>query len=321
MEPAAENHMAGILDGVDMRTKLAGHNRLELLLFRLGGRQRFGINVFKVQEVIQCPQLTEVPHSHPVVLGIANMRGKTISILDLSRAIGASPVDDHREKFVIVTEYNRKVQGFLVDSVDRIVNMNWEEILPPPKGAQDGTYMTAVTQVDEELVEIIDVEKVLSEVVGGQDDVSDGVIVGRHEELPQHVLLADDSSVARGQVTRVLAQLGVEFTTANDGMQALDQLKGWLEEGKDVENWLALVISDVEMPRMDGYSLTKTIREHPRLSHLHVILHTSLSGVFNKTMVQKVGANDFLPKWEPDTLAMMVQEHLQQHAEERKARI
>jgi two-component system chemotaxis response regulator CheV len=311
--------MAGILDGVDMRTKLAGHNRLELLLFRLHGRQRFGINVFKVQEVIQCPPLTSVPQSHPVVLGIANMRGKTITIMDLSRAIGAPPIENPREKFVIVTEYNRKVQGFLVDSVDRIVNMNWEEILPPPKGAAQGTYMTAVTQVDEELVEIIDVEKVLKEVVGSIEEVSDGIIEERRHDLPQHVLMVDDSGVARKQVTRVLDQMGVEYTTANDGRQALDQLKAWLDEGRDVENWLALVISDVEMPRMDGYSLTKAIREHAELCHLHVILHTSLSGVFNKSMIEKVGANDFLPKWEPDTLAMMVQEHLRQHAEERQA--
>lgn len=311
--------MAGILDGVDMRTKLAGHNRLELLLFRLNGSQRFGINVFKVQEVIQCPPLTSVPQSHPVVRGIANMRGKTIPILDLSHAIGAEPMTDISEKFVIITEYNRKVQGFLVDSVDRIVNMNWEEILPPPKGAAHGTYMTAVTQVDKELVEIIDVEKVLKEVIGGQDDVSDGIIEERQHDLVQHVLMVDDSSVARKQVTRVLEQMGVEFTTANDGEQALKQLNAWLDEGKDVENWLAMVISDVEMPRMDGYSLTKAIRDNPKLSHLHVILHTSLSGVFNKSMIEKVGANDFLPKWEPDTLAMMVQEHLRQHAEERLA--
>jgi two-component system chemotaxis response regulator CheV len=130
--------------------------------------------------------------------------------------------------------------------------------------------------------------------------------------------MVDDSSVARRQVTRVLDQMGVEYSTASDGRQAYDQLLAWLAEGRDVENWLALVISDVEMPRMDGYSLTKAIREHPKLNHLHVILHTSLSGVFNKTMVEKVGANDFLPKWEPDTLAMMVQEHLRQHAQERQ---
>jgi len=310
--------MAGILHGVDRRTQLAGHNRLELLLFRLGGRQRFGINVFKVQEVIQCPPLTPLPQSHPVVLGIASMRGRTFAIMDLSRAIGGTPADDPRDKFVIITEYNGKIQGFLVNSVDRIVNMNWEEMLPPPRGAAEGSYTTAVTQVDDELVQIIDVERILLEVIGGQQDVSPGVIEERREGQPQHVLMVDDSSVARHQVTRVLDKMGLEYTTASDGREAFEQLTAWLEEGRDVVNWLALVISDVEMPRMDGYSLTRAIREHPQLAHLHVILHTSLSGVFNRAMVQKVGANDFLPKWEPDTLAMIVQEHLKRHADERR---
>lgn len=311
--------MAGILDGVDMRTQLAGHNRLELLLFRLGTKQRFGINVFKVQEVIQCPALTSVPKSHPVVRGIANMRGKTITIMDLSMAIGGPPLSDYKNKFVVITEYNRKVQGFLVDSVDRIVNMNWEDILPPPKGASGGSYMTAVTQVEKELVEIIDVEKVLKEVIGGQEEVSDGIIEADRIDHGLHVLVVDDSSVARKQITRVLGQMGVEFTTCSDGQQAKEQLMAWANEGRDLRHWLALVISDVEMPRMDGYSLTKAIRANPELKHLHVILHTSLSGVFNKSMVQKVGANDFLPKWEPDTLAMMVQEHLRSFAAESRA--
>ncbi len=305
--------MAGILDGVDLRTQLAGHNRLELLLFRLGGKQRYGINVFKVQEVIQCPPLTKVPQAHPVVRGIANMRGKTITIMDLSMAIGGPPLADYEHKFTVITEYNRKVQGFLVDSVDRIINMNWQDILPPPKGAAEGTYMTAVTQVDGELVEIIDVEKVLKEVIGGQEDVSEGVIEEFDDDQPHHVLVVDDSSVARNQVTRVLKQMGVEYTACKDGQEAWELLLSWIEEGRDVHDFLSLVISDVEMPRMDGYSLTKKIRENPALDKLHVILHTSLSGVFNKSMVAKVGANDFLPKWEPDTLAMMVQEHLRQH--------
>ncbi len=130
--------MAGILDGVDMRTQLAGHNRLELLLFRLYGKQRFGINVFKVQEVIQCPALTQIPQSHPVVRGISNMRGKTITVMDLSMAVGGPPVRDTAGKFVIITEYNRRVQGFLVGAVDRIINMNWQDILPPPRGVAGG---------------------------------------------------------------------------------------------------------------------------------------------------------------------------------------
>ena len=201
-----------------------------------------------------------------------------------------------------------------MDSVDRIVNMNWEEILPPPKGASQGSYMTAVARVDDELVEIIDVEKVLNEVVGGGEEVSDGIIEAGMSDLQQHVLVADDSSVARKQVARVLEQIGVEYTLCTDGRNALDLLKTWAEEGKDLDAWLAMVISDIEMPKMDGYSLTKAIRDTPELAHLHVILHTSLSGMFNNQMIQQVGANDFLPKWEPDTLAMIVQEQLKRHA-------
>lgn len=311
--------MANILDGVDMRTQLAGHNRLELLLFRLDSRQRFGINVFKVQEVIQCPPLTQLPSAHPVVRGIANMRGRTIAIMDLAMAVGSRPLAADPEKFVIVTEYNRKVQGFLVDSVDRIVNMNWEEILPPPRGAGSDAYMTAVTQVDGELIQIIDVEKVLKEVVGDVEEVSAGVIEARTPQRPQHVLVADDSGVARRQMTRVLDQIGVEYTLCNDGRQAYDQLQQWVAEGRDLAGWLALVLSDIEMPKMDGYSLTRAIRNDASLAALHVILHTSLTGVFNKQMVEKVGANDFLPKWEPDTLAMMVQEQLKRHARQAAA--
>lgn len=305
--------MAGILDGVDQRTKLAGHNRMELLLFRLAGRQRFGINVFKVQEVIQCPALTQLPGSHPVVRGIANMRGKTITVMDLSQSIGGPPLDNIEGRFVIITEYNRRTQGFLVGSVDRIVNMNWGEILPPPKGAAKGSYMTAVTRVDDELVEIIDVEKVLSEIAGSAEGVSEGVIEEDAIDETQHVLIADDSSVARNQVKRVLDRLGVMTTVCNDGKQALDQLQAWTKEGKHVPGFLALIISDVEMPVMDGYTLTTEIRKDPSLANLHIILHTSLSGVFNQSMIEKVGANAFLAKYEPDELARVVQARLKQH--------
>lgn len=308
--------MAGILDGVDMRTQMAGQNRLELLLFRLTGhRQRYGINVFKVQEVIQCPKLTELPHADPVVRGIANMRGNTITILDLSMAIGGPPLQDFQDKFVIISEYNTKTQGFLVDSVDRIINMNWEKILPPPKGAVEGTYMTAVTQVDDELVQIIDVEKVLSEVMGATTEVSEGIIEEGVQREDQHVLFADDSSVARKQVMRVLEQMGVSYTVCNDGEQALNQLREWRDEGKDLPNFLALVISDIEMPKMDGYTLTKAIRDDPAMAGLYVILHTSMSGGFNEAMVEGVGANEFQRKWDPDHLAEVVQSRLMAHAE------
>jgi len=313
--------MASLLDGVDLRTQMAGQNRLELLLFRLSGRQLFGINVFKVQEVIQCPGLTRVPGSHPVVRGIAKLRGKTVPVMDLSRAIGGPPMEDTQGRFVIITEYNKRIQGFLVNAVDRIINMNWENILPPPKGAAGGSYLTAVTQVDKQLVEIIDVEKVLSEVVGGSEQVSERVIDTQANAISHQVLVVDDSVVARNQVKRVLDQIGVQCTLKNNGAEALEQLHQWADERPQgrVSDWLALVISDIEMPKLDGYSLTRRIREDPRLSDLHVILHSSLSGVFNEGMVKKVGANHFLAKYVPDDLANMVQAQLREYAAEHAA--
>ncbi len=308
--------MSGVLAGVDQRTQLAGHNRMELLLFRLAGRQRYGINVFKVQEVITCPSLTEVPGSSPVVRGIANMRGKTITVMDLSMSIGGPSLGDTENRFVIITEYNRRVQGFLVGSVDRIVNINWDQILPPPKGLTDDSYMTAVTQIDDELVEIIDVEKVMKEVIGGREEISDGVIDEAVKEQVQHVLVVDDSSVARKQIKRVLDRLAVEITLCNNGKEAYDQLLEWVAEGKNLKEWLSLVISDVEMPVMDGYALTTAIRNNAALQDLHVILHTSLSGVFNQAMIEKVGADAFIAKFEPDELTKVVQDRLLQHMAE-----
>ncbi len=298
--------MAGVLDGVNRRTQLAGHNRLELLLFRLHRKQRYGINVFKVQEVIQCPPLTQVPHAHPAVRGVANLRGKTITLIDLSMAIGLSPLNDVKNSYVIITEYNRTTQGFLVNGVDHIVNLNWDEILPPPKGT-GSNYMTAVTHVDKDIVEIIDVEKVLAEIIGVNQQVSNDVLAQKTAaEVPHHILVVDDSSVARNQIKRTLDQLGIESTLARDGKEGLDILKAWADEGVPVSERLTMVISDVEMPKMDGYTLTTEIRHDPRLASLYVILHTSLSGVFNNSLVNKVGANQFIAKFNPDELAVAV---------------
>lgn len=304
--------MAGVLDGVNQRTQLAGHNRLELLLFRLGNTQRFGINVFKVQEVIQCPPLTKVPHANPVVCGVATLRGKTITIMDLAKAIGRPAITDTSQAFIIITEYNRNTQGFLVSGVDRIVNMNWEDILPPPKGS-GRNYMTAVTRVDKELVEIIDVEKVLSEIIHIDETVASGIIeTGRQEteERPHRILVADDSSVARNQIKRTLDQIGVETVLARDGREALEKLQAMAETGTPITEQLSMIISDIEMPEMDGYTLTTQIRADARLKDLYIVLHTSLSGVFNNSLVEKVGANKFLAKFKPDELASVVIDRL-----------
>ena len=300
--------MAGIMDSVDKRTQLVGQNRLELLLFRLNGRQLYGINVFKVKEVLQCPRLTALPRLNPMVRGVAHIRGGTLPIIDLSRATGGRAIENLSTAFVIITEYNNRVQGFLVRAVERIVNLNWSDVHPPPRGAGRDHYLTAVTRVEEQMVEIVDVEKVLAEVIAVQNPIPQQATDA--DQLAAagacKILVVDDSSVARKQVVRCVEALGIEVFALNDGRQALEWLKGRADAGVNVADELLMMISDIEMPEMDGYTLTAEVRNDPRLKDLHVMLHTSLSGVFNQAMVRKVGADDFLAKFSPDELAERV---------------
>jgi len=302
--------MSQFIDNIDQRTRMVGQNRMELLLFHLGGSQRFGINVFKVREVIARPKLQRLPGSSDIVRGVATIRGRTVSVIDLAKAIGfadQSSEDDPDAK-VIVTEFNRSVQGFWVSGVDRIVNVNWETVRPPPRGTEHESYLVAVTDVDGHLVEIIDVERVFASIHQFQTDVSEEmrqrVENVRHD---RHILVADDSLVARKQIERAITNLGFKVETRPDGRAALDYLEQLA--AADAVNQIELVISDIEMPRMDGYTLTRNIRENSKLQHLRVILHSSLSGQFNSDMVKRAGADDFLAKFDPDELAAAVLKH------------
>lgn len=301
--------MAGLLDNVNQRTQMVGQNRLELLLFQLKGNQFYGINVFKVREVLPCPGLTAIPHRHPVVRGVSHVRGETVPIIDMGMAIGKSPIPDAElsDSLVIVSEYNRKTQGFLVRRVERIVNLNWEDVHPPPKRAS-ADYLTAVTELEEKLVEILDVEKILAEVSPIEDEVKGDIDTSAlsSSDAAMRVLVVDDSAVARGQIQRCMQAVGFEVVLCNDGRQALDYLESLVAEGDSIHDHLALMISDVEMPEMDGYTLVTHCKNNPALAPLYVMLHSSLSGVFNHAMVEKVGANDFLAKFDPNELAERV---------------
>ncbi len=310
--------MAGVLDTVDQRTRLVGENRLEILLFRLAGHQLFALNVFKIREVLQLPRLTEMPQRHPHVVGVIHLRGQTIPVIDLSGAIGLRPQAVSPQSTIIVTEYNRSVQAFLVGGVDRIMNLNWDAVQPPPRGAGRSHYLTAITRLDDQrLVEIIDVEKVLAEIVPFNTRVSaellDDALVKKARG--REVLLVDDSPTGINQLRETLSQLDLKMHVETDGLRALRMLQGWADQGENLAERLLMVITDAEMPEMDGYRLTAEIRKDPRLKDLFVVLHTSLSGNFNKAMVEKVGCDGFLSKFQPDQLVEVVRERLKRLAD------
>jgi len=299
--------MSEILNSVNLRSQLVGENRLELLLFKLNSRQRFGINVFKVREVLQCPPLTSMPRLNKLVRGIAHIRGQTISVIDMSLAVGGKKIEVLSTAFIIITEYNNSVQGFLVGSVERIINSSWQSIMPPPKGSGRASYLSAVTNMDDELIEILDFEKILNEISPVKTDLSKNAsnlkIDNKREKI---IFIADDSSVARNQIKKALSSFGLKIELAKNGLETLHRLKEIAAETGDVTDKVGVLISDIEMPEMSGYTLTAEIRNTPELKKLHVILHTSLSGVFNQTMVEKVGADDFIAKFHPDELATSV---------------
>ena len=303
-----------LLNRIDQRTRLAGHNRLALLLFRLGGRQLFGVNVFKVQEVLRRPGLFQLPGLPSEFVGVADVRGRSVPVLDLGLSIRhpeRDPNPENAPNYLVVTEFNRSVQGFLVSGVERIVNIAVEDIHPPPELGAENSYLTAVTRFQGELIQVIDVESVLADICQSRMDATLAPEMALSPDAPpMQVLVVDDSRVARSQIRSVLEQLGVTATLLSDGRQALDHLLQVHAAGENPAERYAMVISDIEMPAMDGYTLTTEIRRHPGLAGLYVLLHTSLSGVFNNAMVERVGANAFVAKYSPHELADFVLDRL-----------
>ncbi|MEP4546863.1 MAG: chemotaxis protein [Saccharospirillum sp.] len=306
--------MAGVLSSVDSRTNLVGQNRLEILMFRLNGQQTYAINVFKVQEVMALPKVTRMPQRHRAVIGVVYLRGRAIPVMDLSLAIGMRATPETEDSTIIVTEYNSTVQAFLVGQIDRIVNLNWEEILPPPSGAGRHHYLTAITHHEGRIVEIIDVEKVLAEIAPMDARLPDEIMQGDFVAKAQgrEIVMVDDSHTALTQASSTFESLGLIVHRAMDGVEGLALLRRLADESDTpLEKRLLMLVTDAEMPRMDGYRMTTEIRSDPKLKNLYIALHTSLSGQFNKAMVEKVGCDAFLSKFHPEQLANLVKERIE----------
>ena len=302
-----------LLDTVERHTRLAGHNRVAMLLFTLGDQQLFGINVFKVREVLRRPPLERMHGVHELLAGSCDYRGQTIPVIDLAAALGYAPLRDVDSAHLMVTEFSRSMQGFLVSDLQRMVHCDGESLVAPSGALGFGARVNAVTRIDGALMAVIDVEHVLASIDSGPAELSAQMQRISDDTMlsPRRIMVVDDSVIARRRLVALFKQMNIECLVAQDGHEALERLLELADAGP--EDGVKLVVSDIEMPRLDGYALTRAIRETPSLRQLKVVLHSSLSGLFNEAMVKEVNADRFVAKFQPDLLAKAVLDLLPEH--------
>ncbi len=305
--------MANLMQSIDERTQLAGANRFEVLLFSLGKdnnsdrEEVFGINVFKVREVMHAPTITRAPDMPTAVEGMVSLRGETIPVINLPKFCGI----DHagNPSVLIVTEYNRHIQGFLVHSVDSIKRLAWSEVRVPPAMMADrhGGLITAVTEIEDRgLVMVMDVEKILADTEGfGDEEILYQGVEPQQENIT--ILFADDSIVARKQIQRTLETMGINFIASINGKDAWEQLTQIADEvektNEKVSGKVQLILTDVEMPEMDGYVLTQRIKADARFNDIPVVMHSSLTTESNTALGERVGADAYVGKFVPQELS------------------
>lgn len=296
-----------LMSMVDERTRLAGSNRMELLLFTLGGSETFGINVFKVREVCELIPVTETPNMPLGVAGIVSLRGAILPVINLAASLGFHA--DHPPGKLIVTEFSGHTQGFLVGDVDRIVRVDWEAVRAPQSMlAGAGSRITALTELpDGRLVSILDVEQVLAEVMG-EDPVP--VLEPIADAGGRTVFFADDSALARKKIVQVLDGLHLAFQQAHNGREALDKLQALAGQaeaaGRPLRETLGLVLVDAEMPEMDGYVLTRSLKADARFAGIPVVMHSSLSSAANVKLGEQVGVDAYVAKFKPEELGRTI---------------
>lgn len=312
--------MSELLSRIDARTKLAGTNKLEILLFTLGldqatrRQETYGINVFKVREVMRTPEITVAPDMPSSVVGMVSLRGALVPVVDLAKYTGVQ--SGAPREIMIVTEYNGHTQGFLVESVDTILRLDWGQMRVPPEMlvARTGGLVTAVTELEDgRLVMMMDVEKVLSDTAEIDDE---HLFVGIRpvDKAEAIVYFCDDSHIARTQIKRTLEAMQIRYVEAHNGRQAWEaiDLAGRQAEARGLApgDAISLVLTDIEMPEMDGYMLTKKLKSDPRFARVPVVMHSSLSGNQNQKLGLSVGVDEYVSKFEPQRLAEVLRRRI-----------
>lgn len=315
--------MTTALHDIEERTNLTGNNKFELLLFRLGEapgtdrRELFGINVFKVREILVMPIITAIANAPANVIGVANIRGQIIPVIDLPAVVGCVP--KRGLTILMVTEFARTTQAFAVEEVDEIVRLEWNNVLAAE--GNGGGLVTSIAKLDGDgekgrLAQVLDVEQILRNVMPTAQDAITPQTVGAAVNLPKGsiILAADDSAVARMMIEQGLKAMGTPYVMAKTGQEAWDRLQAFEDEahaeGKTAHDKVALVLTDLEMPVMDGFTLTRNIKQDQRFKSIPVVIHSSLTGSANEAHVSSVGADAYVAKFVASELAATIRQVL-----------
>ena len=283
---------------------------MEILLFSIGTKEVFGINVFKVREVSQTPKITRTPNMPAGVEGVISLRGNIIPVIALAKLIageqGAARLP-LQYGTMVVTEFSRHTQAFLVEEVDRIIRVDWDKFRAP-EAMLTGNQgkITAITELEDgKLVSILDVEQLLSGVMGEMPVPAEVGKVAMASEA--YMFFADDSVVARKEIVGVLDKMGIKYYQANNGKEAWDKLQNLANraqhDGQNLSRVLKLILVDAEMPEMDGYVLTRLVKSDPRFANIPVVMHSSLSSNASRAMGSNVGVDAYVAKFDPVILA------------------
>lgn len=320
--------MNSVENDIIENTALTATNQLALMLFRLGrspGADRselYGINVFKLRELIAMPALTTIADASPYLMGMVNIRGQIVPVINLPAVLGCTP--ETGLKILMVTEFARTTQAFAVENVDEIVRLNWAQVRPAEGCAAGNGTITSIAQLeapvrDTQIAQILDVEQILQNVFPPKpsNDPKEDVKVDADTARETTLLVADDSSSARSIISHGLDTMGLKFVMTKTGKEAWEKLQSMSEEaiaeGVPLGDKVTLVLTDLEMPEMDGFTLTRKIRADARFSSIPVIIHSSLSGPTNEKHVKTAGADGYVAKFKVEDLSATIKGVLEKH--------
>jgi two-component system chemotaxis response regulator CheV len=288
----------------------SGTNELEIVEFRIDECDNkgnvipcyFGVNVAKVREIIRLPNLRKVVNAHPAVSGMIKLRDQVITLIDLAQSLNKRTEGIAAER-VIVLEFNRIVVGILVHSVSRIYRISWENVEPPVKAIHDAN-ITGVVKMEDRIILILDFEKIIAELCCAQALATpDEELMSAHPTVnrgQKTILVADDSNFIRNSICGSLRQAGYQVLEAENGEEAWTQVSALrqkcVDSGTPLSELLNLIITDIEMPRMDGLHLTSLIRKEGTLDQVPVVIFSSLASEDNKAKWKSLGASDILTK-------------------------